>query len=168
MSAYGSQAPPVAGYYGQQPPQTAGYYGQQPPQTASYYGQQPPQTASYYSQQPPQAAPSYSYQQENKPQQYGQSNSIDDSKINQNPKYNDIWAAVLFILCLISFAVLAYFGINDIKDLLNRPASSTSTTTSTSQFPQIAKVLGMSAAVALGSGFMITVAYFFLMQRYNY
>jgi len=171
MSAYGSQAPPTGyygqqppqngGYYGQQPPQNGGYYGQQPPQNGGYYNQQPPQNGGYYNQQPPQPAPSYSYQQEEqketKPQQYEKSDMIDEYKINSNPKYNDLWAAILFLLCLISFAVLGYFGINDIKNYLIADGNAKS--------KAISEIIGISFAIAIGSGFLITVAYFFLMQR---
>ena len=136
MSAYGSYSP-ATGYYGQQPPQNGGYYGQQPPQPA----------------------PSYSYQQQGtiKPQEYGQSNTIDGDKINTNPKYNDLWAAILFLLCLISFAVLGYFGINDIKNYLIADGNAKS--------KAISEIIGISFAIAIGSGFLISVVYFFLMQR---
>ena len=120
----------------------------------SQYASQPPLQTTYHSQPPQQAAPSY-YQQESKPQQYGQSNTISsENKINQNPKYNDLWASILFMLCLISFAVLAYFGINDIRDYLKTDGSPGT--------EAIARVLGISFAISIGAVGLVALFLSFL------
>jgi hypothetical protein len=148
MSAYRSQSPPT-GYYGQLPPQNGGYYQQKP-------------------------AASDSYQlQETKPQQYEKSNIVDENKINQSPKYNDVWASILFLLCLLSYAILGGMGVVRLNALIeslqnDRQLDIDGVEVKISNNVNTQSLLrnfGISLAVAIGSGFLITVAYFFLIQR---
>jgi hypothetical protein len=172
---YNQQQPPQnRGYYQQQPSQNRDYYQQQPSQNGGYYQQQPPQNRGYYQQQPSQnrdyyqqkPAASDSYQlQATKPQQYEKSNIIheksdiiiDENKINQNPKYNDLWAALLFLVCLISYVIVGGMGVKALITNMDGAAKS----------GPLVKLLGISFAVAIVSGFLFTVVYFFLMQRWG-
>jgi hypothetical protein len=96
-------------------------YGQQPPPPQYNYQQQ-----GYGQQPPPQQHYSYPPQQQYAPNPgkhshqasaggssngtYGDTPQSSSVKINQKPKYNDVWATILFLIVLVSYGVLAYFG----------------------------------------------------------
>lgn len=161
-------------------------YNNQP----AYGGQQPPQYA-YGTQGNPQQqqgppSPTYGkqHQTSNLPGSAsgnagpGQSSSV---KINSSPKYNDVWATVLFLIVLLSYIAVAYFG----KLTLNEDFVSDQKKTQMTHFLQslgitylgnnlasVGDFIKTNARPILGSFFLsiataltITVIYFFLMHK---
>ncbi|TPX31288.1 hypothetical protein SmJEL517_g05328 [Synchytrium microbalum] len=175
----------------QGPPQWA---QQMPPQYnggQSQYQQYPPQQPQYYQQQPagynqPSYPPQQPYYAPPPPQNYGYSGpqnnmyppppppplqTSNDEKFKKvGPK--DLWAALLFIVMLIGFAVSAYFGISHLtfSDSTNHTNSTTptngSTTNNGSSFSLTASQVGTLIAISVGTGFVFTSVYFMLMIKY--
>lgn len=108
--------PDRAPYPPHQPPMP---YGAQPqpyyqPQQ-QYYGQQQQPQQQYYGAPPP--APAYippTY--ESAPNNGGTINPETGlpAKFNPKPKWNDLWALVLFLIQLAAFVVLSYFAISKV------------------------------------------------------
>jgi hypothetical protein len=94
-----SQSPDQGKQYGQPPPQQQPQY--LPPQDAppqQYYAPQPPQNGIY----PP--PPSYD------------SHVFDQTFKISKPKFNDIWAGVLFLLVFAGFVVVSGLAIHGYSD----------------------------------------------------
>ncbi|KAK8075921.1 Protein pns1 [Apiospora phragmitis] len=85
------------GYYNQPPPQQQGYYQQQPPQQP--YGQQQPP----YGQPPPQQQ-AYATDGHEKM-------TFDQTFKVEKPKWNDLWAGILFLLVCAGFVVVSAFSL---------------------------------------------------------
>ncbi|KAG0264711.1 putative choline transporter, neither null mutation nor overexpression affects choline transport [Linnemannia exigua] len=151
------------------PPPNTGYYP--PQQQQPYYGAQPQpqyvpleqQTAWGLQQAPPQQQQPNYYAPQGQPMPpptYDGSVNPDSglpTKFNPKPKYNDLWAAILFVIQLAGFIVLSYFSItNALKD--NRGPSGGS------------KALGslfstgglITLCISVGVGAVFSVVYFFL------
>lgn len=99
--------------------ESAGYYnaGPPPPQQSGYYQQQ-----QNYSQQPPQYGQNYAAPQGPPPQQqfnnggYEQQNYGDNKTFEQQfkvekPKYNDLWAGLLFIVVFLGYVAVSAISI---------------------------------------------------------
>ncbi|KAF9921610.1 putative choline transporter, neither null mutation nor overexpression affects choline transport, partial [Linnemannia zychae] len=165
MSNY---APPNTGYYPPQPHQQP-YYGAQPqpqyvpleqqPQWGLQPNTQQQQQHNYYA---PQGQPMLSNNMP--PPTYDGSINPDSglpTKFNPKPKYNDLWAIVLFAIQLAGFIVLSYFSItNALKDNRLGPGSA----------PGGSKTLGglfstgglITLCISVGIGAVFSVVYFFL------
>ncbi|KAL6617660.1 DUF580-domain-containing protein [Neocallimastix californiae] len=131
QAPYGQQSP-----YPQQPLYPQPPYGQQPPYPQQqlypqqpYYGQQPPYGQAYSQQQPPQMPPPQGYYQPPPPKQQSGDVEIEitdagklassaqlidggdfkKSKIefNDSPKYQDVWATLVYLLTVLGTAALA-------------------------------------------------------------
>lgn len=92
---YGAQPQP---YY--QPQQQ--YYGQQQQPQQQYYGAPPPAPAY--------VPPTY----ESAPNNTINPETGLPAKFNPKPKWNDLWALVLFLIQLAAFVVLSYFAISKV------------------------------------------------------
>lgn len=91
--------------------EAANYYNQQqpPPPPNAYYQGQPPQHQQYGQQQQGggYAPPSYP-----PPDQKGEPPSYEETFKIAKPKWNDLWAGVLFLLTVAGFAAVSAISIN--------------------------------------------------------
>lgn len=92
--------------YQQQPYQQQGY--QQQPYQQQPYQQQPQNQQQYQEPIPPKGPPRY-----NEQMQQGQEGKQDFNQAFKmdKPKYNDIWAALLFLACFAGFVVVSGLAI---------------------------------------------------------
>ncbi|KAI9005314.1 plasma-membrane choline transporter-domain-containing protein [Gaertneriomyces semiglobifer] len=175
-------APPYAaagsGYGGQQ------QYGQAPyaqqPYAQPYAPQQP--YAQPYAQQP--YAQGYPPPHQQQQQSYAihpsfasnaqppshppppmQGGSSSD-KINKEPKYKDLWAAILFGVCFAGFVVCAYFGIRDLKFADANEGSGDAPKKDGEFVVPPAKDIGGIMGATIGAGFVLSALYFVLMQKF--
>ncbi|KAL1922216.1 uncharacterized protein VTP21DRAFT_9755 [Calcarisporiella thermophila] len=161
--------------YGYPPPQGQGYQGGQqqpyypPPPPQQQYAPPPnpppPQSQPYYMPPPPTyqsgpdgyASPQQSYQPPPpRPQ--------DSEKFNPQPKCNDVFFAILFIVHLLGFVVLSYFGLSAAVDkgiFSGRPSGS-GTSSSINLDTGLIVVLFILAVI----GFVISFFYVLLAQRF--
>ncbi|KAK7960330.1 hypothetical protein PG988_011544 [Apiospora saccharicola] len=95
------------GYYNQQqPPQQGGYYQQQPPPQQPYGQQQPyPPQQGYGGPPPPQQ------QQQAYAHDGHEKMTFDQTFKVEKPKYNDLWAGILFLLVCAGFVVVSAFSL---------------------------------------------------------
>ncbi|KAI8055007.1 plasma-membrane choline transporter-domain-containing protein [Syncephalis plumigaleata] len=159
--------PPPQGYYAAPPPpQQAGYYGQQqdaygappppPPQYQSYDQQQYQQNA--YGASPPPPPP-----QQHHPQQSVPYNSGGYEKFSTKVRFNDLWAAIFFLVHLIGFIVLAVFAIpKGFKSTTNGFAPSTKGGNSHDDIVQLVVMMAVAAVIA----FVLSMLYLLAMQRF--
>ncbi|KAJ3326197.1 putative choline transporter, neither null mutation nor overexpression affects choline transport [Boothiomyces sp. JEL0866] len=156
---YGQQQP-----YGQQPyPQQP--YGQQP-YGQPPYGTPPPNT------NPPPPQP-YVYQST---EPLNNNSSIEPPKKEERFKssqYKDVWAVGLWILCLIGFAGINYLKSHTASST-DTPSNNTPTKrdgTTTSSDPQFSvstdNFIGI-LVTSVGVGFVVSLIYFFMMQRFSF
>ncbi|CAG8720595.1 26169_t:CDS:2 [Gigaspora margarita] len=125
-------------YYPPPPPPTQPYYSQ--PAQQQYY---PPQTGGYSPVPPP------AYEQ-------GSFRGSIAEKWNPKPKYQDLWAILLFLAHLVGFVILSYFGL---KFLISQRALERND----SFFrPEIIPPFIISGVI----GLILSVAYMFFMQRF--
>lgn len=113
---YGEQAPPYGQQYGNQQyaNQQYGnqYAQQQQPQFQQQYQQQPQQYQQQQNQQQ-----QYQNQQQPKPQHSSLADLIPKKDDRFKPSsYKDLWAAILFILTLLGFAVLSGVVITSLRN----------------------------------------------------
>lgn len=148
----------------QQPPQ----YSYPPAQGAPYppqpYPQQYQQQQAPYQQQQqyPPSGKQHFHQGSNQSSNataggnYG-GPSTSSVKINPKPKYNDVWATILFVLVLLSYIAVAYFGISYLRVNFD----------SLGQFVKDnLRPLLISFFLSVIIGLVLTVIYFFLMQSF--
>lgn len=149
--------PPNTGYYPPQPQQQP-YYGAQPQpqyvplQQQTQWGLQPApqqQQQNYYA---PQGQPM-------PPPTYDGSVNPDSglpTKFNPKPKYNDLWAAILFAVQLAGFVVLSYFAISNALKTGSGPGGARGIGSLFSTGGLI------TLCISVGVGAIFSVAYFFL------
>jgi hypothetical protein len=153
-------------YYQQQgvppppPPQQVGYYGQQQyPQNNAYQTPPPPppQYQSYDQQQYQQnayAAPP--------PQQSAPYNGGGYEKFSTKVRFNDLWAAIFFLVHLIGFIVLAAFAIpKGFNSTTNSIIPSTQGRNRNSDIIQFVIMMAVAAVIA----FVLSMLYLLAMQR---
>ncbi|KAJ3282915.1 putative choline transporter, neither null mutation nor overexpression affects choline transport, partial [Blyttiomyces sp. JEL0837] len=143
--------------YGQ-PQQIVYVQGQQPlyaQQPQAYYGQPAAygQPAPSY---PPQRPPQQQYQQPQQPQpKYYEVPPANPPRIVEKPKYEDLWATLLFVVFLVAFVVLAYLGApNALKDA------------SVDNIGIKPKDLARLILSAVAAGIVLSVVWFFLMLKF--
>lgn len=148
MSQY--QPPPYP------PPQQ--YYSPQQPQ---YY---PPPTAGSYSYNQP---PTYEHNhgREENYGDYGQVHNTVAEKWNKKPKFQDLWAIVLFIIHLIGFAVLSYTGIKELINRKNQPPNTNPNNSDNININISSNVITLLVIVGI-FGFVLSLLYMLLMQRF--
>jgi hypothetical protein len=78
------------------------------------------------------------------------------TKFNPKPKYNDLWAAVLFVLQLAGFIVLSYFAITNALKTGSGPGGSKGVGSLFSTGGLI------TLCISVGVGAIFSVVYFFL------
>jgi len=162
---------PNYGTYGQQMPQMPmpNQYGQ------GYYQAPPPPAQGYYGQ-PPQPQEQKINISDNKP-----GNSTDGFKkskieFNDKPKYQDVWATLLYICTVALTIVIAVVSIKkmNLENLTNPPSKPASTKTQKSSkynkrskagtsTVDIASMIGSS----LGASVLFTCIYMILIQRFT-
>ncbi|CAO3564408.1 unnamed protein product [Mortierella alpina] len=157
----------MANYYPPQqqypPPQQAPFqYGAQPQpqyqplQQQQQWGLQPPPQPHQQQHFAPQGQPITGVM----PPSYDGTINPDTglpTKFNPKPKYNDLWALVLFLVQLAGFVVLSYFAIVQVKD-------SSSGRTSNAGLFTTGGLITLFISIAVGAIF--SVAYFFLTQAF--
>ncbi|KAF9357492.1 putative choline transporter, neither null mutation nor overexpression affects choline transport [Mortierella sp. AD094] len=78
------------------------------------------------------------------------------SKFNPKPKYNDVWAFILFLIQLAGFVVLSYFAITNVKDDGNNgPLVGFFSTSGL-----------ITLCISIGVGAVFSVVYFLLTQAF--
>lgn len=154
-------------------------YGYPPPQQS--YGVPPPQQPYYQTQPQPYYQPQNQQQQwglQQAPQQqqyFGQPMtgvmppSYDGTinpetglpaKFNPKPKYNDLWAFILFLVQLAAFVVLSYFAIRQVK---NDNKTGTAVGPTLGIFSSSGLI---SLCISIGVGAVVSVLYFILIQAF--
>ncbi|KAF9155776.1 putative choline transporter, neither null mutation nor overexpression affects choline transport, partial [Mortierella sp. AD010] len=78
------------------------------------------------------------------------------SKFNPKPKYNDIWALIVFLIQLAGFVVLSYFAITTVKD----------NGTSGPLVGFFSKSGLITLCISIGVGAVFSVVYFLLTQAF--
>ena len=86
-----------------------------------------------------------------------QSTSKAQDKFSVKSKYNDVWATILFLLTMIAFSVLFYFGLKRIQTEKNAPASENA--------PSSMKDVGISIGISAVLSIFINLIYYILMQK---
>ncbi|KAI9594088.1 plasma-membrane choline transporter-domain-containing protein [Syncephalis fuscata] len=133
-------------YYGQQPPQQ--YQQQQAYQT----GPPPPQYQSYDQQQqqsyapPPQSSTAYN----------------DGEKFSNKTRFNDLWAAIVFIIHLAGFIVLAAFAVPKGFKSTTGIVPKTQNGNSSNDMVEFFIMLAVAAVIA----FILSMVYLLAMQRF--
>ncbi|KAF9154801.1 putative choline transporter, neither null mutation nor overexpression affects choline transport [Linnemannia schmuckeri] len=149
--------PPNTGYYPPQPQQQP-YYGAQPQpqyvplQQQTQWGLQPQQQQQQQNYYAPQGQPM-------PPPTYDGSINPDSglpTKFNPKPKYNDLWAAILFAVQLAGFVVLSYFAITNALKTGSGPGGSRGIGSLFSTGGLI------TLCISVGVGAIFSVVYFFL------
>ncbi|KAF9439260.1 putative choline transporter, neither null mutation nor overexpression affects choline transport [Entomortierella beljakovae] len=80
------------------------------------------------------------------------------AKFNPKPKYNDLWALILFLVQLAGFIVLSYFSITFVKD---------NNTTQKGSLQGLFSISGLiTLCIAIGVGAVFSVIYFLLTQAF--
>ncbi|RIA90683.1 plasma-membrane choline transporter-domain-containing protein [Glomus cerebriforme] len=156
------------------PPPPQQYY---PPQQPQYYP--PPQTAGTYSPAPSgqyNQPPTYEHNYSNygREPEYGQVHSTVAEKWNRKPKFQDLWAVILFIIHFIGFIVLSYIGIKELMNKKNQNNTSPNNPNDPNNpdgTPNIEIKLDSASLIALLVvvgifGFVISLLYMLLMQRF--
>ncbi|KAL1923289.1 uncharacterized protein VTP21DRAFT_8269 [Calcarisporiella thermophila] len=135
------------------PPPQQQYYP--PPPTQPSY---PPQNQSYSPYPPPDYSSHSQYQQPQNDFQPIPPPQPNHEKFSITPKYNDVWATILFLIHLVIFAVLSYFGISTAvrNGLFSKQGETTSLDGGT---------IGMFFVIVL-LGFVISFCYTLLAQRF--
>lgn len=85
------------------PPQQGQYYNE-PPQQQGYNGPPPPQQQQGYSGPPPNYGQNFNYSADQKPD-FNQAFKV------EKPKFNDLWAAILFLFVFLGFAAVSGISI---------------------------------------------------------
>ncbi|KAG0043382.1 putative choline transporter, neither null mutation nor overexpression affects choline transport [Gryganskiella cystojenkinii] len=80
------------------------------------------------------------------------------SKFNPKPKYNDLWALVLWLLQLAAFVVLSYFAISQVRNDNTATIGPTLGIFSSSGL--------ISLCISIGVGAVVSVLYFILIQAF--
>ncbi|KAG0344056.1 hypothetical protein BG004_004781, partial [Podila humilis] len=142
------------------------YY--QPQQQQQYYGQPQPPQQQYYGNPPPPPLPQQ--QQHYVPPTYETNNTQGTTtinpetglptKFNPKPKYNDVWAIIVFAIQLVAFVVLSYFAIS--KVIQGRSAGGTGGVGTLDGL--FAKTGLITMALGLVLGAIISVLYLLLTQ----
>ncbi|KAJ3376335.1 putative choline transporter, neither null mutation nor overexpression affects choline transport, partial [Lobulomyces angularis] len=90
-------------------------------------------------------------------------------KFVKKPKYNDVWASILFFLVLAAFGVCAYFGVNTAKDvylnIISKPKDASKPVDSPLTKISERDIL-YTVAIGVGGGFVFSLIYFFMMQLF--
>jgi hypothetical protein len=137
--------------YNQQYPQ--GVYPQEPVYGQQPYGQPPPQYG--YAQQQP-YYPQTNYQPPPPPPTIHTSSTSE--KFSKNSQYKDVWAAILFVLDIVAFVVVAVIGINNLSQ--KSSGSSGNFRVSTSD------ITGISVG-SIVVAFVLSAIYFWMMEQYT-
>ncbi|KAF9101650.1 putative choline transporter, neither null mutation nor overexpression affects choline transport [Mortierella sp. AM989] len=138
------QYPPAQFQYGAQPqphyqPLPEQQWGLQPQTGQQHFGQGQPTTGAM-------------------PPSYDGSVNPDSglpTKFNPKPKYNDLWALVVFLLQFAGFVVLSYFAITHVKNDNSGPLLGFFTTSGL-----------ITLCISIGVGAVFSVAYFLLTQAF--
>ena len=167
-SQYGQQQsypPPQQQYY---PPQQQQYY---PPQQQQYY---PPQQQNYQAnmaQPQPYVAQQQVYSQPPPPTgSYAELIPKKESRF-KSTEYKDIWASILWVIFVLGFAGISAFSIPYISKANTNSTSSTNASTSNpsksdNSLNIPASSIGYLIALSAVVGFLLSLGYFFLLQRY--
>ncbi|KAG9290148.1 hypothetical protein G9A89_010454 [Geosiphon pyriformis] len=126
------------------PPPQQQYYP--PPPQQQYY---PPPEATSYAPVPGYQPPSY---------EQGQTTNPVAEKWNPRPKYQDLWALILYAIQFAGFITLSYFGI---KEFINDRSSNDSKTNIDLDSKSIVLLV-----LSLVFGFFLSLIYMLLMQRF--
>ncbi|RUS13937.1 plasma-membrane choline transporter-domain-containing protein, partial [Endogone sp. FLAS-F59071] len=152
-------------------------YGQQPQHGQQHQQYYPPPSGAppqqgYYAQPPPQQYASPLYAQPSSiyaPPQYATDpllNAPRPGKVAENynprPKYNDVWATILFFVHLAGFVALSYFSIKTFILHNTTPAANGGVQ---SQFTLDGKAIAL-LAVCVVIGFALSIIYLLIMQRW--
>ncbi|KAG5462330.1 MAG: plasma-membrane choline transporter-domain-containing protein [Olpidium bornovanus] len=169
MAYYGGNQPPV--YPPQSPvypPQNYQQGGGYPPPSQQWYPPQQQQQPGYPSQPPPFPHLHSPTKQPSSPPfdpgppapGYGAAfaGGASDTRLNFNPKpkYNDVWAAVLFVVHLVAFAYVSYLGLGALKNGSTRQNGA-------ALFADTAVIVVLLFSAIIG--FVLSAAYFLLIER---
>jgi hypothetical protein len=142
--------------YNQKFPQ--GPYAQQPAYGQPAYGQPPPQYG-YGQQQPyyPQTNYQTPFPQQPPPPPTIHTTSTPE-KFSKNSQYKDVWAAILFILDIIAFLVVAVIGISNLASKSGSASGNFRVSSS--------DIAGISVGSVI-VGFVLSAIYFWMMEHYT-
>ncbi|CAG8601845.1 7370_t:CDS:2 [Paraglomus brasilianum] len=139
------------GYY--PPPPQQPYYPPPPPQ--QYYPPRPPM--GVYSPVPNAESAHYhppSYEQ-------GRVQNTVAEKWNPRPKFQDAWAAILFLIHFIGFIIISYFGLKSLSDSKTLSGLGNKT----DNFPLTSKSIIMLVVTAI-LGFFLSMIYMLCMRKF--
>ncbi|PKB99360.1 DUF580-domain-containing protein [Rhizophagus irregularis] len=154
QSYYPPPYPPPQQYYSPQQPQ---YY---PPQTAgSYSYNQPPTYEQNHGQEE-----NYNHGREENYADYQVHNTVAE-KWNKKPRFQDLWAIILFMIHLIGFAVLSYTGINELINKKNQPSNTNPNNSDNININISSNIITLLVIVGI-FGFVLSLLYMLLMQRF--
>ncbi|KAG0371165.1 plasma-membrane choline transporter-domain-containing protein [Gamsiella multidivaricata] len=145
------QYPPAPHYGGQPQP----YY--QPQQQQHQWGLQPQPQQQYFS---PQGQPMTGVM----PPAYDGSVNPETglpTKFNPKPKYNDLWALLLFLVQLAAFVVLSYFAISRVKDNNDTRGPGNKPALGFLTLPGL-----ITLFISIGVGAVFSILYFFVTQAF--
>lgn len=182
MAYYGGNQPPV--YPPQSPvypPQNYQQGGGYPPPSQQWYPPQQQQQPGYPSQPPPfphlhsptkqpssppfdpgPTAPGYGAAfaggaSDTRLNDGHSRGGFHPEKFNSKPKYNDVWAAVLFVVHLVAFAYVSYLGLGALKNGSTRQNGA-------ALFADTAVIVVLLFSAVIG--FVLSAAYFLLIERH--
>jgi hypothetical protein len=88
----------------------------------------------------------------------------------KNSAYKDLWATILWIVFVLGFAVISYFGITNLKTLNTNntsvSANQSSANSGNLNFKLIDSDIGILVAGTAGTGFILSFLYFFAIQKF--
>ena len=149
------------------PPQNQQFYPpQQQQQQQQYYP--PQQQQQYYAPQQPAMTDDKSHVYVAPAAGVGGAQAFDNLIPKKEERfkatqYKDLWATILWVICLIGLAVISYFGISRLRNL-TPPTSGNGS--GSIEFKLSDGDIGISVASTVVTGFVLSLLYFLAMQKF--